>query len=356
MRAHHRHIAAVVPRRVLLLVAAVVLLVDDDQAEVLHRREYAGAGTDHHVSLPAADPAPLLRSLGVMKRRMEDRDMIAEAVIELARHRGSQRDLRNQQQRIAIRAQSVASIDAQIDFGLAGAGHSLQQDRANFRDSTAASNRFKGSPLVSDSTSAAACTDAARWPAPPPPASAASCARARGPLRSRPSPVLPVPRGCARPGAVRGSSAVRAPTFFSLTLGPRLRVDDAKPLARGAQRIPVCFTSSSIDEAALLQVLQSACGASGTFFFEIGGRERAVLEQPQHCIVGSSSSRAEQQLARRIAARIRQRLHLGCCGSRRRAAPSRAALRRAARSSSSPSSGLARSCAASSTGSSSRSL
>ena len=109
MRAHHGHVAAVVARRFLLLVAAVVLFIDDDEAEVLHRREHAGPCADDDAAPRRANAPPLLGSFGVVKRRMEDRHPIAEAMIELAGHGGRQRDLGNQQQRTSAAA-SVASM------------------------------------------------------------------------------------------------------------------------------------------------------------------------------------------------------------------------------------------------------
>ena len=101
VRADDRHIAAVVSRRVLLLVAAIVLLVNDDESEILHRREDAGTRSHHHAREPFADAAPLLGALSVMKSGVENRDAVAESMIELAGHRGRQCDLGHEQERVA---------------------------------------------------------------------------------------------------------------------------------------------------------------------------------------------------------------------------------------------------------------
>ncbi len=101
VRAHDRHVAAVIARRFLLLIALVVLFVDDDQSEIADRREDAGAGRDDHCGFAGADAAPFLGAFGVVERGVQNRDAFAEALIELACYGGGEADFGDQHQRAA---------------------------------------------------------------------------------------------------------------------------------------------------------------------------------------------------------------------------------------------------------------
>ena len=82
-----------------------------------------------------------------MEGGVQNRDPIAEAMIELSGHRGRQRDLGHQQQRIAS-AGECRFDRAQIHFCLARASHALQQKGCELRDSTALPDRLKCHLLV----------------------------------------------------------------------------------------------------------------------------------------------------------------------------------------------------------------
>ena len=138
LRPHDGDIAAVIARRLRLLVAAVVLFVHHHQAEILHGREDAGARADHHARIAGANAAPLFGALDFAESGMQDRHPVAEAVEELARHGGRERDLGNQQQRAASVGETRVD-GAQVDFGLPGPGDAVQQEM--FGTPAAASER-----------------------------------------------------------------------------------------------------------------------------------------------------------------------------------------------------------------------
>ena len=124
--AHHGHIAGVVARRFILLVGVVVLLIDHDQRQVGHRREHGRTRTYHNVGLAIADALPLLGALVVGERRVQDRDLVAENLVQVRGHRGSQSDLGHQQDRRASLGQHGLH-GRQIHGGLARAGDAMQQ-------------------------------------------------------------------------------------------------------------------------------------------------------------------------------------------------------------------------------------
>ena len=116
-----------------------MLLIDDDQAQILHRREDAGARADDHARRARADAPPLLGALRVVKRRMQNRDVVAEAVKNWPATAGVS----------AISGTSSSALAAwrqgrfdgvQIDLGLARPGDAVKQEGPNCRDS-----RLRGS-------------------------------------------------------------------------------------------------------------------------------------------------------------------------------------------------------------------
>ncbi len=126
--ADEREVAGVVARRELLLVGGVLLLVDHDQAEVGDRREQGRAGAEHHARLAAAHPLPLLVALADAHPRMQDGEVIAEAQLDGAGEGRHERDLGHQQDRRPPAGERLLG-GPQIDLGLAGAGHPLEQER-----------------------------------------------------------------------------------------------------------------------------------------------------------------------------------------------------------------------------------
>ena len=114
-----------------LLVTGVVLFIDHDQPQIPHRRKHAGSRSDHHARAACANSAPLIGALGIAEGAVQNGHPIAEARVELPRHRGRQRDLRHQQQRAPpARQRRIDGI--QINLGLARSGDAVQQKRAEF--------------------------------------------------------------------------------------------------------------------------------------------------------------------------------------------------------------------------------
>ena len=75
-----------------------MLFVDDDESKILNRSKDAGTRTHHDASLARLDAPPLFRALDLVKCRVKNRHLIAEAPQKLSRDGRGQSDLRNQQQ------------------------------------------------------------------------------------------------------------------------------------------------------------------------------------------------------------------------------------------------------------------
>ena len=103
-----------------------MLLVDDDQPEILDRREHGRAGTDAHTRLPFAQPAPLGVALPGRQPRVQHRDRLAEAFDEAPDDLRREGDLGHEHDRAATLLQRGVR-GAQVDLGLARAGHAVQQ-------------------------------------------------------------------------------------------------------------------------------------------------------------------------------------------------------------------------------------
>ena len=64
-----------------------MLLIHHDERQVGHRREDGGARAYHNVGLAVADAFPLLGPLVVAERGMEDRNLVAEDLVQIGGHR-----------------------------------------------------------------------------------------------------------------------------------------------------------------------------------------------------------------------------------------------------------------------------
>ena len=93
--------ARVVARIGLLLVRRVVLLVDADDAEPCNGREHRRPRADHDSRLASSDPRTLVAPLRLRQRRVEHRDLLAEARAEAAERLRCQRDLGDEHDRPA---------------------------------------------------------------------------------------------------------------------------------------------------------------------------------------------------------------------------------------------------------------
>ena len=111
---------------VLLLVGGIVFLIDHDQAEVRIRQEQrrARAGDDAH--LAGGDGGPGTGALARREFRMPFRRPHPEAFGEAIKELSGQGDLRHQDQGLPALAHVVRGR-FEIDFGLARAGHPIDQ-------------------------------------------------------------------------------------------------------------------------------------------------------------------------------------------------------------------------------------
>ena len=105
-----------------------MLLVDDDQAEALDRREDRRARADGDPRLAGAQAAPLVVALALRQRGVQQRDGVAEAGGEARDGLRRERDLRHERDH-ALAALERRGGRAQVDLGLARAGHAVQQVR-----------------------------------------------------------------------------------------------------------------------------------------------------------------------------------------------------------------------------------
>ncbi len=127
-RAHQGEVAGVVARRDLLLVGGVLLFVHHQEPEVGDRGEERRARAEDHTRLPQPHPLPLLLALAGAEPRVQDRQALAEALLDRPRQRRHQRDLGHQQDHRAAGGERLVRR-AQVDLGLARAGHALEQQR-----------------------------------------------------------------------------------------------------------------------------------------------------------------------------------------------------------------------------------
>ena len=128
-----RQVARRIARAFLLLVRRVVLLVDDDQAEPRQRREHRQARAEHQVGQAEVRRQPAAQALRRRQAAVQRDDApageaLGEARFELRR----QVDLGHQHQRLPAGAERLCG-GAQVDLGLAAAGHAVQQHRAGRR-------------------------------------------------------------------------------------------------------------------------------------------------------------------------------------------------------------------------------
>ncbi len=105
-----------------------MLLVDDDQAEIGEGQEQRRARADHDAHPAFGDGAPGLAPLEAGEARMPRRGRRAEAVLEALQPLRRERDLGQQHQHLPARGEGRGD-GLEIDLGLAGAGHAVEQGR-----------------------------------------------------------------------------------------------------------------------------------------------------------------------------------------------------------------------------------
>ena len=128
LRAHDRQVARGVAEAFLLLERAVVLLVDDDQARPRERAEHSGARADDDAGAALAGTAPRRQPFAVAQVRVQHRQRRVEARAKACDQLRRERDLGHEHQRL-LAARDDGGDRAQIDLGLAAAGHAIQQMR-----------------------------------------------------------------------------------------------------------------------------------------------------------------------------------------------------------------------------------
>ena len=106
-----------------------MLLVDDDEAEVFDGREDGGAGADDDAGLAFSNTVPLLGALLRRERGVEQGDVGGEGVMQLRGHGGGEADLGDEEDGGFSLVESAAH-GGEIDGGLAGAGDSVKEVRA----------------------------------------------------------------------------------------------------------------------------------------------------------------------------------------------------------------------------------
>ena len=212
------HHARVVARIALLLVGGVVLLVDHDQAEVVERSEHRRARADADARLAAAHAPPLVVALARGELRVHDRHGVAEALDEAARGLRRERDLGHEHDRRAAALQRRGHR-AQVDLGLAAAGHAVQQQR-RARPLHARDDRVERRALRRRRLHAAGARSHAVDPRPP---------RRLGGLlqRHEPAPLEAAQRRVVAPASRATDDALAGPAP-----GPRARRAGARPAAR----------------------------------------------------------------------------------------------------------------------------
>ena len=126
LAAQDREVARRVAQPVLLLEGTVVLLVHDHEAERGHRQEHGRARADHHGHLTGAGAQPGAGALAVGHGGVIARHGGAEAGGKTRGELGCQADLGHQHQHLLAGGDRIGSA-AQVQLGLAAAGHAFQQ-------------------------------------------------------------------------------------------------------------------------------------------------------------------------------------------------------------------------------------
>ena len=280
---------------------------------MIRPRFRTGANTPERVATttaasPDADAPPFLRAFGIVKRRMQNRHALAEALVELAGDGGRQPDLRHQHQRAA----------AQRQRGFDGVQDTLRSCRIRSRLATETSEIVarraprgcnRTPPAGADSAHAA--REAAACDARPPLRASAVPVRA-APARARRcwlwQRISPAPQGCAGRDAVPDRTAARAPASevspsARATNSTRSRAADARRGSRSAA------TSSDFDESLLFERPQHGRGFRSLFVRDTTPRAGARPACAGCQRPDPRSVSVQVQLPRCVATRFRERIN-----------------------------------------------
>ena len=191
--AHQRQVAPAVAQPLLLLERGVVLLVDHHHPQVAHRGEHRRAGAQRDAHLAGAQPAPGRPPLGRGQPAVQHRHVVAEARPEARGQLRGQRNLRHQHQGAPALPAGLGD-QAQVDLGLARAGHPLQHEG---RERPCSSQR-RGRALPAPRPGAGSARAAARAAAPVRATGLRAAPRA-GPAQPWPAPAGPPARAAREP-------------------------------------------------------------------------------------------------------------------------------------------------------------
>jgi hypothetical protein len=129
LRPHDGDIARQVAWGLLLFIRRIVFLIDDDQTHALQRRENGGTRTNGDASLLPVHPEPLIKPLTACQTTVQDGDVAAEAGVHPGEQLRGQGDLRHQVDHLLALTQRCRHR-THVDFGLAAAGDTMEQHRA----------------------------------------------------------------------------------------------------------------------------------------------------------------------------------------------------------------------------------
>ncbi len=123
-----REVARRVAQPVLLLEGGIVFLVDDHQAQLRERSEHRQPRADQHPGVARLSVAPGTQAFAFGQVAVQrGQRHVGEARAEAPDQLGGKVDLRDQDERLAATRQDLRD-HREIDFGLAAAGHSPQEE------------------------------------------------------------------------------------------------------------------------------------------------------------------------------------------------------------------------------------
>ena len=120
------NLTGVIDGSLVLLVGSVLLFVDNDQAEVLQRREYGGASSDHDSRFSGSNAMPLIESLAGRHRAVHEGYLIRKMRRGNAREQRGKPDLRHHEDRRVTLPEHFRD-QLQIDLRLPASGHAMNQ-------------------------------------------------------------------------------------------------------------------------------------------------------------------------------------------------------------------------------------
>ena len=126
---HHSHVARLIGDALLLLVALVVLLIDNDEAEIGEGQEQGRARADHELRLVLGNRPPDAAAKRRRHAGMPFGWTRAEPLLATGDELTGQRDLGHQHKHL-LAAGERRGDRLEIDFGLARAGHAVEQAHA----------------------------------------------------------------------------------------------------------------------------------------------------------------------------------------------------------------------------------